>query len=56
MKDGMFWVFIRMVVLPTLFILSVAVTIPHGGLRTSNDNINQNKTYQSFCQEGTPFK
>jgi len=24
MKDGMFWVFIRMVVLPTLFILSVA--------------------------------
>ena len=32
------------------------VTIPHGGLRTSNDNIKQNKTYQSFCQEGTPFK
>ena len=34
----------------------VFVTIPHGGLRTSNHHINQNKTYQSLCQGGTLFK
>jgi hypothetical protein len=34
----------------------VMVAIPHGGLGTSNNHINQNKTYQSFCQEGTLFK
>jgi hypothetical protein len=32
------------------------VAIPHGGLGTSNNHINQNKTYQSFCQGGTLFK
>jgi hypothetical protein len=32
------------------------VAIPHGGLRTSNHHINQNKTYQSFRQGGTLFK
>ena len=32
------------------------VTIPHGGLGTSNDHIKQNKTYQSFCQGGPLFK
>ncbi len=37
-------------------VLKTLVAIPHGGLRTSNDNINQNKTYQSFRQGGTLFK
>jgi len=34
----------------------VEVTIPHGGLGTSNDHIKQSKTYQSFRQGGTLFK
>ena len=33
-----------------------SVAIPHGGLRTSNRHINQNKTYQPFCQGGTLFE
>ncbi len=32
------------------------LSTPHGALGTPNDHINQNKTYQSLCQEGTPFK
>ena len=42
---------------PFIFTIgSLVVTIPHGGLGTPNHHINQNKTYQSFCQGGTLFK
>ena len=32
------------------------VSTPHGGLATSTHHIKNNKTYQAFCQGGTPLK
>ena len=36
--------------------MAKVLSTPHGALGTPNDHINQNKTYQSLCQGGTPFE
>ena len=38
------------------FCLTEPLSTPRGTLGTPNDHINQNKTYQSFCQGGAPSK